>query len=149
MFSFLIIIMPASAEINLKAVSPDEPVDYTYNERFSTKNALNRLGQIRSALYSFREFTEASEKKMPKEILRKVGNTSWERQNLGFMNWPGAIEGTLYKNEYIIKKLQYELLVEKTKSGQLKAPDLANAKKELRQSEQNFQKFWNSFGVGE
>jgi len=146
---FIIFTMHASAEISLDPIHPDEPFEYTYHTRFSTKNALNSMSQIRLALDSFRKLTEASNGKVSKKVLEKIGHMDWETQNMGFMNWPGAVEGTIYKNEYIIKKLRYELVSEKVKSGQARKSDLDKAKKELQQSEQAFVAFWNSFTVGE
>ena len=147
--SVLLICVPVNAELNLKPVHPDEPVDYTYNKRFSVQSAIGSLKKINSALDSFRKLTEASKGTISKTKMRKIGNTGWETQNLGFMNWPGSIEGTIYKQEYLIKKLNYELTLEKAKSGKLNSSDLTNVEKELQQAEKKFQDYWNSFGIGD
>jgi hypothetical protein len=149
LMALFVISIPANAEISLKPIHPDEPTEYTYNKRFSTENSLECLSRIRSALESFRKLTEATDAKIAMGVLTNVGNTGWETQNLGFMNWPGTIEGTLYKNEYIIRKLEYELTMEKVKSGQLINSDLEKAEKDYKQAEQNFIIFWNSFGIGD
>ena len=145
----LVFSFPAKADIDLKPISPDEPAEYTYNKRFSTENSLECLNQIRSALESYRKITELSNGKIDKETLKKIGNTGWETQNLGFTNWSGSIEGTLKKNEYIIKKLQYELAAEKFKFGQTKESELKQFKDEYKQAEEKFKQFWNSFGVSD
>ena len=149
LLAVFLLTMRANAELNLKPVHPDEPTEYTYNKRFSIENSLRSLSQIRSALKSFRKLTNEAKAKLSKDKFQRIGNTDPATQDLGFMNWAGAIEGTLYKNDYVIKKLQYELTMEKVKSNQLNKSELEKAETELRQAEQRFQDFWNSFGIGD
>ena len=60
LISLIALVIPVCAELDLKPVGPDEgePVEYTYNQRFSLKNALRRLETISSALISFEKLTE-------------------------------------------------------------------------------------------
>ena len=146
---FVFVSLPAHAELNLKPVHPDEDADYTFNQRFSVQDSLSTLNQINSALESFRKLTELSVGKIPEEKLKEIGNTGWEIQNLGFMNWGGAIKGTLYKQDYLIKKLEYELALEKAKNGKTNKDELLTAEKAFNEAEKKFQAFWNSFSIGD
>ena len=141
--------VPAYGELDLKPVNPDEPADYTYNERFSTRSSLNSLDTIKSALESFRKLTEASAGKIPKKTLAKIGNTGWEMQNLGFPNHVGTVKGTLLKQEYLIKKLMYELAQTKARSGEVSHADLSAAKMDYEKAEKRFQDYWDTFSVSD
>jgi hypothetical protein len=147
--SILAVSLPAYAELDLKSANPDESAKYTYNERFSSKQSLESLAEIKSALDSFRKLTEASVNKLSKEKLDKIGNTGWEMQNLGFRNHTGAIEGTILKQEYLIKKLTYELAQRKLKSGEIKQKELLETEKEYKKAEKQFQAFWNTFHIAD
>jgi len=147
--SIIAISFPAYGDLNLKPVHPDESAEYTYNERFSSKHALDGLARIKSALDSFRKLTEIAAKKISKETLSKIGNTSWETQNLGLVNSVEAVKGTLLKQEYLIKKLTYELAQTKSKSGEINQRDLLEIKREYEKAEKQFQEFWNSFGIAD
>lgn len=141
--SILAISFSAHGDLNLKPIHPDEPADYTYNERFSTKNSLESLDKIQSSLVSFRKLTEASAGKIPKKKLTTIGNTGWEMQNLGFSNHVGTVKGTILKQEYLIKKLTYELAQIKYKSGEIDQADLSAMKTDYEKAEKQFQDFWN------
>jgi hypothetical protein len=147
--SLIALAVPAYGEAGLKPVHPDESADYTFNERLSTKNSLINLAAVKSALVSFRKLTAATAGKIPKERLAEIGNTGWEIQNLGFVNYVEDIKGTLLKQDYLIKKLRYELAQQKSKSGEITGKDLLEAKGEFEKAEKQFQKFWNSFGIAD
>lgn len=140
---------PAHAELDLKPVHPDESAEETFNQRLSIENALRSLGGIESALKSFAELTQAARGKFSKEKLKAIGNTDADVQTLGFMNWPGTIKGTILKQEYMLKKLNYELAQKKLKLGEINKEELSAAHKEYKKAEENFQAFWDSFGIGD
>jgi len=148
-FSIIAISFPAYADVDLKSVHPDESADYTYNERLSSKRSLESLATIKSALDSFKKLTETASNKISKETLAKIGNTSWEMQNLGFVNHVEAIKGTILKQEYLIKKLTYELAQIKSKTGEINQRDLLEIKREYEKAEKQFQDFWNTFGIAD
>jgi len=81
--------------------------------------------------------------------LAKIGNTSWEMQNLGFVNHVEVVKGTILKQEYLIKKLTYELAQIKSKSGEMNQRDLSKIKREYENAEKQFQEFWNTFGIAD
>ena len=145
----LAISLSAHGELILKPIHPDEPADYTYNERFSTRSSLKSLDSIKSALESFRQLTEASAGKIPKKTLAKIGNTGWEMQNLGFANHVGTVKGTLLKQEYLIKKLTYELAQTVARSGEVSQADLSAVKMDYEKAEKQFKDYWDSFSVSD
>jgi hypothetical protein len=132
-----------------QAAHPDEPADYTMNERFSVRHSLESLATLQSALDSFKKLTAAAAKTMPKEKLVEVGNTGWEMQNLGFVNHVQAIKGTLLKQESLLKKLSYELAQRKSKSGEINSKELSKSKSAYEEAEKEFQKFWKTFGIAD
>jgi hypothetical protein len=68
-------------------------------------------------------------------------------QNLGFPNHVGAVKGTLLKQEYLIKKLTYELA--QSKAREVSKEDLSEAKKDCEKAEKQFQDYWDSFSVSD
>jgi len=130
-------------------VHPDEPAEYTLNERFSVKQSLNSLASIESALDSFRKLTAAAADTLPREKLAGIGNTDWEMQNLGFVNHVGAVRGTLLKQEYLLNKVTYELAQRKAKSGEMNQKDLLKIRREYEAADRQFQKFWKEFGIAD
>lgn len=136
-------------ELMLKDVCLAEPASYTWNRRFSFSNALQRKEQISKALRSFRKLTKKYKSKLTGNELLEIGNMGWGIQYLGFSNWCGAIEGTLRKQNYLIAKLELELIREKSKTREV-------GKKEIEEKEQNYEKaksefetFWSSFTVAD
>ncbi len=141
------LIAVASAELRLGPIHRDEPAEYTYANRFSLDNALSSLEKVHASLQSFRDLTEAAQEKISKDKLKKIGNTDWETQNLGFPNHTKSIEGTLRKQDYLVKKLQYQLIQEQIKQGTRKREELGAAQKAFEEAEKSFQEFWDGFKV--
>ncbi|HBB31732.1 MAG TPA: hypothetical protein DDZ80_14350 [Cyanobacteria bacterium UBA8803] len=139
----------AQENLSLSPVHPDEPVDATLNERFSLQNSLDRAQQIREALASFQTLTEKSKPVLGEPALTKIGNTDWETQNLGFPNWVGSVEGTLKKQDYQIKKLEFELAQKQYQDGEITKTDLQEKETNYHRAEQDFQAFWNSFKISD
>ena len=145
LITILIIALSSSviAGLDLKPIHPDESSEYTFEKRFSFDNALISLNNIKESLKSFRDLTDKIRSKKTINI-SEVGNTDWETQHLGFSNMVSAIEGTLRKQDYLIQKLQYELISEQKKSTLINEEELSKKCKKFRESEINFQNFWNS-----
>ena len=139
----------AYGEPPLKPVHPDEPASHTFEERLSVGRSLESLAAIQSALDSFRELTKASAGKIPEKKLAEIGNTGWEMQNLGFVNHVGTVRGTILKQDYLIKKLTYELAQRKLKSGEIDPKSLFEVQGEYENAEKRFQEFWSAFGIAD
>ncbi len=139
----------AYAQLNLRPVHPDESARQTFEQRFSLDQALSSLEILRASLQSFQKLTEEVEGKISKERLKEIGNTDWEMQNLGFRNHPKSIEGALRKQDYQIKKLQYQLAEAQNREGTKNLNDLLEAKKVYDQAEKDFQEFWKNFRVAD
>lgn len=148
-YSLVALAVPAYGEVGLRPVHPDESADYTFNERFSAENSLENLAAVKSALDSFRKLTAAAADTLPKKRLAEIGNTSWEIQSLGFVNYVEGIKGTLLKQDYLIKKLRYELEQRKSESGESTGKDLMETKADFEKAEKQFQKFWDAFGIAD
>ena len=143
----IIAVLSVCGQLNPRNHNPDEPADYTYNERFSAQNALKTLKSIDAALQSFQTLTEEQKGKLTKEELAQVGNTAWDVQHLGFYNGVRAIEGTVRKQDYEIKRLEYELAKVKYGAGRISHKSLNERKKAYQEAEQEFQRFWDAFEI--
>ncbi len=137
------------SDLQLKPVHPDETVSYTLNERFSVENSMRVLPQIKGALNSFHTLTEKSKSALGQKALSEVGNTDWEVQNLGFTNWVTSVEGTIKKQNYQMKKLEFELAKKQYEDKEIVKAVLDQKAVSYQQAKQELQKFWNSFKISD
>lgn len=148
----VLIAFPGVGELKLtarKGADRPEPVRYTLNTRFSYENALGCIERIRGALSSFEKLTEKTKTSLSEKELREIGHTGWEMQNLGFPNAVGALEGTLRKQNYQIKKLEFELAKEHHAGGKITEKELERKHQAYEHAERSFQKFWDSFQIAD
>jgi len=117
----------ASLEQLLDPIHPDESVDHTLNERFSFENSLKRLQQI----VEFGQDDDAD----------------FETQ-MGFENWTGAVKGTLYKQNYEIKKLEFELARRLYRDyNEISLDELETAEEEYEEALEQLQTIWDDFSI--
>ncbi len=158
MFRFLISIclvatlsVTADAKLNLKidlpGGEPGQGGEEIFNKDFTPDNAVSSLNRIEKALESFRQLTEASRSTVPQDKMNKIGNTEGDIQSLGFGNWANTVKGTILKQEYLIKKLNYDLVQQRYNWGEAKQEEVQKAKKEFIEAEKKFQKFWDTFTI--
>ncbi|HHY44205.1 MAG TPA: hypothetical protein GX512_00640 [Firmicutes bacterium] len=110
---------------SLEPVHPDESVDETFNERFSLENALQRVGQIR-------------------ESSQATGEAA-----MAMRNWTGAIEGTLLKQDYLLKKADFELAKYRLREGEITQAQFDEIESAFRKAEADFKGFWEGFGISD
>lgn len=133
-----------TAETNL-GISPK-----SFYGMLGYETACNCLSKMRNSLDSFRELTENLEHSISNEQKTKIGSMDWETQNLGFHNWSNHIEGTLMKQNYLIKKLKYELAKERFESGEeITKNYLSRLKREYESSEQMLADYLNAFHIAD
>ncbi|MBD1938157.1 hypothetical protein [Microcoleus sp. FACHB-68] len=130
-------------------VHPDELIDDTLNQRFTFENSLTRTQQIKEALESFRQLTDTSKAKLGKSAISQVKNTDPETQTLGFYNWLGSVEGTLIKQNYQLKKLEFELAQKQYQDKEITKPELDIKSDNYRKAEQEFQTFLKTFTIAD
>ncbi len=118
-------------------------------QRFSLEDSLNRLSQIDQALTSFRRLTEKNKAKLGEAATAEVGNTDWETQNLGFPNWVSSLEGTLKKQNYQIKQLEFELAKKQFEDRQISQTTLDRQAADLKKAEREFQDFLKTFKIAD
>ena len=146
--SAFFVALPVCAELDLKQVHPDEPVEYTFR-RFTFENALECIDTIRYALNGFCELTRISRHYLSEEELEIILYSDWESQTLGFSNWCGSVEGALYYSNYRIRKLEYEIALLRAESGEIDRSSLDTAETEFQLAESLFIDFWNAFGIAD
>jgi hypothetical protein len=139
----------AHAELKLSPVHRDEPAEYTFETRFSLDTALSSLQRIQGSLESFRKLTDEVQGKVSKERLKKMDHTDWETQHVGFPNYVKSVEGTLRKQEYLIKKLQFQLLQGQVKQGTVSKEEFADGLRAFEQAEKSFQEFWDKSRIAD
>jgi len=122
-------------------------IEYKDEGRFALPNALKRLGQIKASLESFKKLTTLSQGKLSKKTLKKVKNTSWEEQKLGFSNWSTAVEGTLIKQSFMIEKLKLQVAQKAFESKEINRNAYEKQKMLLVHAKKRFDTFMNAFKV--
>ena len=112
----------AYGELKLQPIHPDEPVEYTYEKRFSLEMALSSLRKIQASLGSFRTLTDEAKGKISGERLKEIGvarGTSTETIN-GYVcqkrQWETKGQPPMTLTEWASKKLGFVI------KTQMKAP---------------------------
>ncbi len=111
----------------LDSVHPDEPVEYTLDERFGLGNARRRLQQIRDA----GEKIEDHEMQM-----------AWD-------NWTGALEGALALQEYEIARLRLQLARRQYSAGEIESGELETEEERYSSTRDDFIRFWEDFSIAD
>ena len=130
--------------LNLHRRHPDGaegPVEF--ETEYSTAVALQRLSQIEAFLASFARLTDRAEGRLTPSELRVIGNTDSEIQTIGFHNIPLIVEGTLRKQEYQLRQVEYELAQLRHVHGKIPAEELDRAKRAYAEATKRFQTFWD------
>ena len=138
--------------LNLPAMSPDEDVEYTFNQRFSLQTALSAVERVDKSLRSFRELTDRMKKKQgipPHGSLPGVEQTAWVMQSLGFPNMVTVLKGTLLKQNYLVKEAEFELARERHEHGKVDQTLLEQRRSEYEKAVNDFKEFWNSAGIAD
>jgi len=125
--------------------STDKVDDY----RFSFSNALTGMQYIEDWLKSFRALTKLTSDRISPEEKKQVGSLGWEIQNLGFYNYVKSVEGTLRKQEYEIRKLEYELAFERSVSGKVSQAEVAEKEKRYLEAKSEMQNFLANFHIAD
>ncbi len=133
----------------LPAVHPDESVETTLHERLSLDQALAAVVTVRGALASFEQLTYDVHDKLPKKRLAEIGFTDPEMQTIGFHNLPGTLEGTLLLQEWTIRKLRWELAVERIRDGRATEAESRELKQAFDAADVAFRRFWSGFGIAD
>jgi hypothetical protein len=120
------IALEPSVEERLDPVHPDEPVSHTYNTRFSLENALTRLS-----------------------LLKEQGGELSEEAAMAFNNSVGALEGTLRKQEYELKRLEFELAKHQYRDGHITKEQLDEKGSAYLRGTEDFKSFWTNFGISD
>lgn len=121
----------------------------TPEEAFTLDQSLYRVGQVREGLNSFKKLTEQGKTKLAQDVLEEVGNTGWEIQTLGFHNWPNTIEGSLRMQDYKIKRLEFELAIEKYEKGEIAKETVEQKQRIYNDAKNDMQGFLDSYSIAD
>ena len=111
---------------------------------YSADLALQRLTQMESFLMSFRDLTKRVRGTLGRVELSAIGNTDASIQTIGFHNIPLVVEGTLLKQDYQLKQVQYEFAQLKRARGDITAEDLDRARDAYARATKRLQVFWDT-----
>lgn len=120
----------------------DGPTEFA--TEYSAGPALQRLEQMRGFLNSFTQLTTRARGRLTAADLRDVGNTSGEMQSVGFHNIPLIVEGTLLKQDYQLKQVEYELVQLRRARGEVGDQEVERAKRAYAEATKRFQLFWDT-----
>jgi hypothetical protein len=130
-----------------KRIHPDEPIEVTIAQRFAFPTSIERLKQIRQALNSFRQLTEKSQALLEKKVIANVGYTDSETQTIGFYNWVEAVAGTLWSQNYQLKKLELALAEKQYQDGEISKSEVEAKLTAYQNATSEFEQFWKSSTV--
>jgi hypothetical protein len=126
-----------------------QAVDNFNNERFTLASALTGVQNINDWLNSFRELTKLTADRISPEEKQQLGNLGWEMQNIGFYNWVKSVEGTLHKQAYDIRKLEYELALERCAAGKVSQAEAVEKERRYQEARNDMQNFLAKFHVAD
>ena len=137
---------PASVGyLNLTKRHPDAADGPTeFATQYLPSTALQRLDQLRGFLHSFKQLTARARGMLTTADLRDAGNTSAEIQSIGFHNIPLVVEGTLLKQDYQLKQVEYELVRLRHLRGEVAEQDVDRARGAYAEATKRFQVFWDT-----
>jgi hypothetical protein len=130
--------------LDLHKRHPDELEGQAAFDALSSTTALYRLEQIRGFLESFSKLTPRVRRQIPRTELQAIGNTGPEMQTIGFHNIPLVVEGTLLKQDYQLRQLEYELALVKERHGEATADQVSQARRAYEQATKRLQVFWDT-----
>ncbi|MBP2664475.1 MAG: hypothetical protein H6Q71_2423 [Firmicutes bacterium] len=126
-----------------------QPVDKLENDRFSLADALTGVQYINEWLKSFHELTKLTADRISPEEKQQVGNLGIDMQTIGFYNWVKSVEGTLCKQEYEIRKLEYELALERNASGKVSQAEVDEKEISYQKARITMQNFITKFHIAD
>ena len=66
---------------------------------------------------------------------------------MAMKNWTGAIQGTLLKQDYLLKKADFELAKYQLRDGEITQAQYDEREAAFRKVEADFKEFWKGFGT--
>lgn len=126
-----------------------QTTDNISSERFNLSKSLTGMESINGWLKSFKELTKLTADRISPEEKQQVGNLGWEMQNIGFYNWVKSVEGTLHKQNYDIRKLEYELALERCAAGKVSQEEVTEKERKYQEARSDMQNFLEKFHVAD
>ena len=115
-----------------------------FDQDYSAKIGIERLHQMESFLDSFRKLTDLSRSKASAEALSAIGNTDREMQSIGFHNIPIIIEGSILKQNYQLRQVEYRLAQLQILGADITPQELEQKRAAYAEATRNFQEFWET-----
>jgi len=131
--------------LNLKQRHPDgvEGPD-EFRNQYSAELAIQRMDQVEGFLTSFSRLTRLSKGRVLQKELSEAGNTDPEMQTIGFHNIPLVVEGTILKQDYLLKQAEYKLAQLQHLGGNVTTIQLEEKRLAYDRATKSFQAFWDT-----
>jgi len=131
--------------LNLKKRHPDAADGKDeFEHAYVVYAGIVRLHQMQNFLESFRKLTDASRNKVSSAVLREAGNTESDIQTIGFHNIPIIVEGTILKQDYDLRQVEYKLAQLQNLTGDISSAELERKRAAYAEATRNFQAFWDT-----
>lgn len=114
-------------------------------QKFTVAEAMQGLQDITSWLNSFRALTQRTGEYLSDQEKIQIGNLGWDMQNIGFNNKVKSLEGTLRVQKWEIRKLEYELAMERNLAGKIPQEALTQAAGQLREAQKDWKDFLDNY----
>ena len=129
--------------LSLKQRHPDGPEGKDeFEHAYLVSAGLERLQQMEGFMESFRKLTDASRSKVSPTVLREVGNTESDMQTVGFHNIPLIVEGTILKQDYQLRQVEYRLAQLQSLGGDITPQELEQKRSAYAEATRELQTFW-------
>ena len=153
-FVICLAVQPTSAPMpplpeGLAPVSADETAEQTLRGRLSPAEAQRCLETVRGALASFAALTDVVRDKLPAAKLKEIGFCERDMQTIGFRNSVVGLDGALRLQDWQIKRLVYELALERAKRGGVSEQYVSSARQAFMATDVAFRESWRGFGFGD
>lgn len=112
-----------------------------YDGSYSIDNIYFSYSYIVKYLDSFKKLTTALVNEITDELKDSIGNLDWDIQTLGFINHPQNVLVGVHEQNFIIKKLDYELAIKKFALNEINIDRLNEKKAIYLNSKEEFEEF--------
>ncbi len=116
----------------------------TLNQRLSVDQSIKRVQQVDRVLSRVRQLTANDRAEPANPPPATAALITAETQSLNH-NWVGSVAGTLKKQDYEIKKLEFELAQKQFKDGEIPKTLLDQKQANYQKSARELKSFINSF----
>lgn len=118
-------------------------------ETFTQENALQDLGRLHGVFDAMKNIAEEQTPDTAISGSAEFEHAELQEQALAFSKGLSSVEGALYRQQYELRKTQYELAKERAAKGAISPAEVQRAKVAFEQSEKAMHEFWERYHAAE